>query len=97
MVFWAVVFILISFVLLMGNFYTFPSIAYQLFPLAVLLGALGILYSRYTAQEKEASKYSHYYDELTRLQEELEETKRKVVQEPTEIMFSDSDNTADAK
>jgi len=76
MIFWSVVFIVISLLMLFGNFYNIPFEAYQIFPLTTLLGSLGLLYRTLT-KIKTAEK-EKYKNEINNLSNQLENYKTKI-------------------
>ena len=86
MVFWSFVFIIISFVLILGNHLNFPVETYQYFPIVTLLGALGLLY-RTLYMMKKAEK-ENYVQEISQLKNELDNYRRRIVRGETEIIVN---------
>ena len=86
MVFWSLVFTVISFILIIGNFFNFPIITYQYFPIITLLGALGLLYRTLTMIKK-AEKEQYIY-EIEQLRDELDNYRRRIIRGETEIITS---------
>jgi hypothetical protein len=83
MVFWSLVFVLFSCVLLLGNFFYFPQTAYQLFPIVTLLGSLGLLYR--TLYKMRLAEEEHYRLEIFRLKNELDDYKKNILSGDTEL------------
>lgn len=77
MVFWSVVFILISAVLMLGFIYEFPQSVYQYFPITTLLGSLGLLYR--TLYKTRLAEKERYRLEIDKLKRDLDEYEKKVV------------------
>jgi len=79
MLFWTLVFVLVSLGLLLGNFFQIPREVYHVFPLITLLGSLGLLYrTLYKIRNAEKENYRH---QISKLKDEINDYKKKIVQE----------------
>ncbi|MFP4460078.1 MAG: hypothetical protein ACLFSQ_10885 [Candidatus Zixiibacteriota bacterium] len=67
---------------MLGNFFDFPDTVYQFFPIVTLLGSLGLLY-RILYKTRQAEK-ERYRLKIDKLQQELEEYKKNVVNRKSE-------------
>ena len=87
MVFWSVIFVFVSIVMILGNFpvFAFPATAYQIFPLLTLLGSLGLLYR--TLYKIRSAEKENYRLEIYRLKSELEDYKRRIIRGETETQI----------
>ncbi len=77
MIFWSIVFLLISLVLMLGNFFNFPPSMYQYFPLTTLLGSLGLLYR--TLYKMRKAEKENYRLKINKLKSELDEYKKRII------------------
>ncbi len=83
MLFWSIIFVLISLVLMLGNFFNFPQSVYQFFPLTTLLGSLGLLY-RVLYKMRQAEK-ENYRLKINKLKGELDDYKKRIIRGETDM------------
>lgn len=79
MLLWSVVLVVISLVLMLGNFMHFPENIFQVLPLVTLLASLGILY-RILYKSRQGTR-ERFTEKIARLEKEVEDLRKQLGEE----------------